>query len=136
MNNVKVAVLCEELAEEIKKSYESGVTMEEAEKLASRFLHAQFVISNNLRTLDLDARMKKSGLKAVKAAVYHDNASKAEKKPSDTYLQNLVDLDENTLAEQRLLDTAEVERDLFQNYLGIFKDAHVHFRTIAKGRFD
>lgn len=131
--NVKIAALCERLSEEIKNSYEESITMEQAEKLAGKFLHAQIAVSNALRDADLDARMKKSGVKAIKAAIYHEEVSKADKKPSDTFLQNIIDLNETTKQEQDLLDSAEVERDLLHNYLTIFKDAHVHFRQISRG---
>lgn len=128
--------LCEELEKDIKDSYESSVTMEEAEKLAGKFLYAQLQVSQKLATTDLDARMRKSGLKAIKAAVYLDNVQGKEKKPSDTLLEQLVNSDAIVKGEQAAFDEAEVVRDQLQNYLNIFKEAHVHFRTIAKGRFE
>lgn len=126
----------QELEEVIKDSYESGVTIEEAERLAGRFLHAQIQVANDLMEADLDARMKKSGAKAIKAAVYMEAATKSDKKPSDGFLQNVVDMDKIVQQEQSALDTAEVRRNALENYLSIFREAHIHFRSIAKGRFE
>lgn len=125
-----------DLEDVIVSSYESGVTLEEAEKLASRFLHAQIQVSSRLRELDLDARMKKSGAKAVRAAVYLSEATKGDKKPSDVMLQAHVDRDSLVQDAQNALDAAEVDRDELDRYFSIFREAHIHFRGIAKGRFE
>jgi hypothetical protein len=134
--NKQFLSLCEELKNDIKKSYEQGVGLDEAERLASKFLDAQMTIADHLRNTALDARMKKSGVKAVKAAVYMDAATKTEKKPSDAFLQALVDMNELVLGEQKSLDEAEIEVETLHNYFSIFKDAHIHFRSVAKGRFE
>ena len=73
-----------ELEGKIKAAYEEGTTQPDAERLAAEFLHAQMVISSHLRKADLDARMRKSGHKAIRAAVYMGEVGKSEKKPSDT----------------------------------------------------
>lgn len=124
------------LTEKIKEAYESGVTMEAAERLAAEFLHAQIKVSSELQELDLDARMKKTGVKAIKAASYMAEATKGDKKPSDTFIQAVVDQDEVVIKQQDLLDTAEVSRDHLQNMFNIFKEAHIYFRGVAKGRFE
>ncbi len=128
--------LFEELKEIIKDTYERGVTLEEAEKLAGRFLHAQMLVAEELQKADLDSRMKKSGTKAIKAAVYLEFATKDPKKPSDVLLSALVDTNEMVQKSQQFLDEAEVSRDDLQNHLSIFKEAHLHFRAISKGRFE
>lgn len=125
--------MVEALTAEIQRSYESGVTVEEAEKLAGKFLHAQMVIIDTLRTADLDARMKKSGLKAVAAAVYMEAATSGEKKPTEAMLSAMVDRSKMVVDTKSALDTAEVEYNTLRNYLDVFKEAHIHFRTIAKG---
>lgn len=125
-----------ELSDKIKNTYEEGVTLEQAEKLAGEFLNAQLLIAQELSNADLDARMKKSGVKAIKAAVYMEAATKGDKKPSDTFIEAVVNMDKIVMGEQEGLDSAEVERDALQNYLNIFKEAHIHFRSIAKGRFE
>lgn len=128
--------LCLNLALKIQKTYEEAVTMDEAEKLAAEFLHGQLVLASELKNIDLDARMKKSGLKAVKAAVYMEAATKSDKKPSDTFIENVVNLSDLVNTAQNDLDSAEVERDEVQNYFNIFKEAHIYFRGISKGRFE
>lgn len=125
-----------ELAKDIQDAYEQGVTLEQAERLAAKFLGAQIEVAEKLKNMDLDARMRKAGTKAAKAAVYLDEATKTEKKPSDVFLQALVDSNELVLGEQKRLDEAEVSRDELQNYFNIFKDAHIYFRGIGRGKYE
>lgn len=134
--NTEFLALCEELTKDIQSSYQSGITLEEAEKLAGKFLHALLTVSSELQAADLDSRMRKNGAKAIKAAIYLDEATKGDKKPSDVYLAAKVDSNELVIGEQTAFDTAEVTRDALQNYYNIFREAHLHFRTIARGRFE
>lgn len=124
--------LCQQLEEVIVSAYTESVTVEEAEKHAARFLHAQMTVSNALRTKDLDARMRKSGLKAVRAAVYTEEVSKHEKKPVEAQLAAVLDTNELVASAQDDLDTAEVDRDELERYYDIFHNAHLYFRGIAK----
>lgn len=126
----------QKLTNKIKDSYETGVTMEEAEKLAGEFLHAQLEVASQLKVADLDARMRRSGVKAVKAGVYLDAVQKSDKKPSDVMLTAIVDTDETVKTEQDAYDASEVDKDYLENVLNILRDAHIHFRTIAKGNFN
>lgn len=128
--------MCDELTAAIKRSYEEGVTVEEAERLAGQFLHAQLVVSGELRKADLDYSMRKSGTKAVRAAVYLESATKGDKKPSDVMLNAIVDVNDLVQGEQSRMDEAEAHRDFLQNHLNVFRDAHIHFRGIAKGKFE
>lgn len=134
--NKSILKLCEDLSKDIKKAYEAPVTMEEAERLAAKFLGAQLSVAGEMQIVDLDARMKKSGTKAVKAAIYMEAATKGDKKPSDSFIQSVVDMSEITASSQNELDEAEVTRDALQNYYNVFKEAHIFFRGIAKGNFN
>ncbi len=127
---------CETLTKEIKEAYEVGVSLEHAEKLAAKFLHAQLIVGEQLRTVDLDARMKKSGVKAIKAAVYLEAATKTEKKPSDVMLDAIVNTNELVMGEQKLLDTAEVNKAALENHLNVFRESHIFFRGVAKAKFE
>jgi hypothetical protein len=122
-----------ELESLIIASYESGVTLPEAEQLAGRFLAAQLRVSEELRKTDLDSRMKKSGVKSLRAAAYLDECSKVEKKPSDVLLGAIVDSSPTVLEEQGAFDEAETARDELERLYSIYQNAHIHFRTIAKG---
>lgn len=128
--------LCAELEEQITEAYTSATSPLEAEKLAARFLTAQMRVSDELRKADLDSRMRKSGLKAVKAAVYMEACSKADKKPSDVLLEHTINMHELVAKEQDGLDEAEVTRDDLERYFRIFESAHVYFRNVAKGGFN
>lgn len=129
-------LLCKDLESEIEKSYSEGVTLEQAERLAGRFLHAQLKVSEQLKVADLDSRMRKSGVKAVRAAIYLDIVQKSEKKPTEAGITSMIDIDKIVLDEQKGLDEAEVSRDELERYYSIFQNSHVHFRTIAKGKFE
>lgn len=132
---MKFKQFCQELEDIIKITYESGVMLEEAEKLAARFLYAQMKVSEQLKNADLDARMKKSGVKALRANAYLNEVQGKEKKPTEAQIAATIDTNELVATEQRLFDTAEVERDELQRYYDIFQNAHVYYRNIAKGNF-
>lgn len=127
--------LCVRLEEEIVESYTVGVTAEKAEKLAGQFLHAQMKVSEELRKADLDSRARKTGVKAIRAAIYLDIVQKSEKKPTESQIAATIDTDTIVSGEQSAFDEAEVTRDELERYYNIFIQAHVHFRTIAKGTF-
>lgn len=127
--------LCKSLESKIQNAYEQGITIEEAEKLASEFLYAQMTVSNELKTADLDSRMKKSGVKSIKAAIYLDIVQKADKKPTEAQIGAMIDSNKIVLDEQQALDLSEVDRDALERYYNIFINAHIHFRGVAKGNF-
>lgn len=128
--------LCEKLAEKIKSAYESGITTSEAERLAGEFLHAQMLLTQELQDADLNARMRKTGLKAIRASIYMREATKTDKKPSDVMLVAQVDMDETVKEQQNDFDQVEGHREAIQNYFNIFKEAHVFFRGVSRGRYE
>lgn len=134
--NHSFTALCIELEAEIKNAYEQSITTGEAEKLAAKFLHAMLITADRLREVDLNVRMRKTGVKAVKAGVYMQAATAGDKKPSDVLLQNLVELDASVSELQVEFDTAESEHDHLQNKYNIFKEAHIFFRGVSKGNFN
>lgn len=125
----------DELEAIVVAAYEQGVTIEEAERHASRFLHAQMVVSASLKNADLDSRMRKSGVKAVRAAVYTDVKSKGDKLTVDA-MEHALNMNELVSQEQDALDAAEVDRDELKRYYEIFLNAHIHFRGLAKGNYN
>lgn len=134
LNTIKE--FCEELTEDVKRAYESSTSVEESEKLAAKFLLGQIKVGEALKSADLNARMRKSGLKAVKGAIYLEESKKGDKKPTEATLQALVDLNETVSSTQDSFDIAEVERNELENYLSVFRDAHIYFRALSKGRFE
>lgn len=132
---MKFEQMCKNLENKIKSSYEEGVTIETAEKLAGEFLVAQMKVSEELKVFDLDSRMRKSGVKAVRAAVYMKACSESDKKPTENMLENTLNTNELVQTEQDSLDKSEVERDSLKRYYDIFREAHIFFRGVAKGNF-
>lgn len=120
----------------IKNAYESGVTIDEAEKYAPQFLYAQIQLSAALKEQDLNVRMRKTGLKALRAAVYMDKATATDRKPSDSLLEAHVNMSEAVVKEQNEFDAEDVTREELQNQFNICKEAHIFFRGISKGRYD
>lgn len=127
--------LCKELEAEIVKSYTEGVTLVEAEKLAGQFLHAQLRVSEELKTADLSSRMRKTGVKSIRAIIYTKTASAGEKRPTEAALEAAVNMNDLVLNEQEQLDKSEVDKDNLTRYYNIFREAHLHFRAITKGSF-
>lgn len=121
------------LEAKIALSYEEGINLETAEKLSAEFLMGQLKVSEELRVKDLDSRMRKSGLKAIRAAVYMEAATKGDKKPSDVMLQAIVDMDQIVTDQQNSFDEAEVERDNLERLYNVFQQAHVYYRQISRG---
>lgn len=121
-----------DLENKIQETYESGVTVDQAEKLAAEFLHASLIINSHLATLSLDARMKKSGLKAIRAAVYLEEVSKSEKKPTEAMLSAILDTNELVSGEQTALDTSEVEVEELKRLYDTYNNCHIYYRNIGK----
>jgi pyruvate/2-oxoglutarate dehydrogenase complex dihydrolipoamide dehydrogenase (E3) component len=126
----------ESLKKVIERAYQEGVTVQEAEKYAAQTLLARMEIAENLRALDLDARMKKHGVKAVRGQAYLEEVGKHEKKPTESMLEASVNLNELVKAEETEYAVAEVNSDYAHALLDIFKDAHLYFRSIMKGTFE
>lgn len=127
---------CLELESDIKRAYEEAISTEEAERLAAKFLLAQIQVGRELSSVDLDTRTKKVGLKAFRAVVYLEQANKYDKKPTEAALAAYIDSDQLVVKEQTAYDAAEVGKAELENYLHVFRDAHIFFRGIAKGKFD
>ncbi len=132
----KTAEFFIECEEAIMQAYGAGVSPEQAIKLAARFLHAQIKAGDAFRDADLDARMRKAGLKATKAAVYLEESRKGEKKPTEAALDAIVSSSKLVVTTQELLDRAEVKKDAIQNYLNVFREGHIYFRKIGGDTFN
>lgn len=125
--------LCESLEQQIINAYSESITLEEAEKLAGQFLHAQMKVSVELKKASLDARMRKSGVKAIRAAIYLEICSKADKKPTETAIESMINTTKEVNQEQEAFDIAEVESEELERYYNIFQQAHVYFRQMSRG---
>ena len=126
----------ESLRTTIEKAYESGVTLQEAERLAAQTLLIRLQLADQIKSMDLSARLKKHGVKAVRAQVYMEELAKHDKKPAENYMDNAVNLSDLVKAEEREYAEADVSKDQMMTYMDIFKDAHLYFRGIMKGTFE
>lgn len=119
----------------IQETYESGITLDQAERFASELLGGMLGVSTELSRKDLDARMKKTAIKALRAALYENACKGHEKKPTEGTLTALLDSNELIIGEQNRLDEAEVEVLELKRTYDIFNNAHVHYRNVSKGAF-
>lgn len=126
----------QDLSKIIQDAYETEVTMAEAEKHAARFLSMQIQLSSALKESDLNFRMQKTGLKALKAAVYLKEATKTDRKPSDVMLEALINQDKLVTSAQDEMDVAEVTKNDLQNQYDICHEAHVFFRGVSRGKYE
>ena len=124
---------CAELESLIQSAYEDNLTLEQAEKLAGNFLHATLQASSELSKADLDARTRKSGVKAIRAGAYLEIVQNADKKPTDSNITALIDANVLVIGEQKSLDEAEVLKAELERFYDIFNQAHIYFRQISKG---
>ena len=122
----------QELEKIIEEAYTSNVSIEDAEKNAALFLSAQLQISKRLHQVDLDSRMRKTGLKTIKAGVYLEEVKKSDKKPSDTMLEQIINSSQLVKVSQDQFDESEAELAELQRIFGVMKEAHVYFRTMSK----
>lgn len=125
----------EELLAKIRNAVEVGVTTEQAERLSGECFLAQVAAGEQLTKADHATRMRKTGVKSIRAAIYLDSASKGEKKPTEAMLAALVDSNELVTNEQKSFDESEVEKNELERYYNEFNTAHVFYRIIAKGTF-
>lgn len=133
--NTEFDTYLDELQGKIQETYQRGVNLEQAEHFASELLGALLTVSKELAKADLDARMRKSGVKAIRSAVYLDEVQKADKKPSDTMLAAIVDSNDIVKGEQQRFDESEVQKAELDRIFSVLQNAHIHYRTIAKGAF-
>lgn len=126
---------CQQLEAKIINTYTSGVSLEEAEKLAAEFLGAMLLVSDELKKADLSARMHKTGVKAVRAALYQDAVKGQDRKPTETAIQSSIDSNDTLISEQNSYDSAEVDKASLDRYYDIFSNSHIFFRGVAKGSF-
>jgi hypothetical protein len=101
-----------------------------AKKTAAEFLSAQMKISEAVHAADFDARKAKIKLKAVKARVYMEAVSGADKKPTEAMLVAIVDSNQEVVDAQIEFDGFEVDCDLLGHYLHTMQESHVYFRSL------
>jgi len=129
---MKLDQLVQELEQQIMDVYDNGVSTELAERLAARCLVAQLSVSKELRNRDLDARNRKSGLKAIRAAIRLDITKSSEKKPTESTIDAMVDTDTLVSGEQAAFDLSEVERNELERLYDTFGNSHIFFRGITR----
>jgi hypothetical protein len=132
----KLSLICEELKLAIENAYNEGISIPDAEKLAARTLTARLELSDEIKSAALDSKMRRNGVKVVRANAYMDEITKHDKKPAEAFLENAVNLSPEVNEEENSYAEAEAELSRLIAYLDVFKDAHLYFRTIMKGSFE
>lgn len=122
-----------QLEKKIQQAYTQDLTLEEREKLAAEFLEAQLKVSKELKNASLEARMRRTGVKAVKAAVYLAEIAKNEKKPSDVLLNALVDTNKLVQDEEEAYIQLEENANELDRIYNVTREAHTFFRQSSRG---
>ncbi len=126
---------CKQLEAKIIQTYTTGVSLEEAEKLAAEFLSAMLMVSDELKKADLSARMRKTGVKAVRAALYQDAVKGQDKRPTVDAINYFIDSSDTYISEQNGYDEAEVDKASLDRYYDVFNNAHIFYRGVSRGNF-
>lgn len=128
--------LCQQLEAKIQSAFETGISLEDAEKLSSEFLYANLMLSSELKKIALDARMRKAGVKSIRAAIYLDIVQKSDKKPTEAQITAMIDTDPLVTGEQSSYDDAEVNAEHLERIYRTFENAHILYRKISGGRME
>lgn len=129
----------QELKAHIKRVSEEGVSAEDAERLAARFLDALLMLGGfdgKIRSADLDSRMKKNGYKTMRAKVYLEIVQGQEKKPTEAMIEALIATNVQVAQAQDTYEKAEVYAESLHRIYDVFRDTHIHLRGIARGVFN
>src|SRR4051812_35006354 len=118
---------------EIAKASDEGVTLDHAERVAGQALFVMNSLSEHLKELDKDRRMRKRGLKAIKSAVRMEEIKKHDKKPTESFLEDTINLSPIVASEEESFDNAEVETEEAERQYSIAKEAHLYFRSVSRG---
>lgn len=127
--------LFEELKEHIYTAYKTETTVTEAESLAAKSLAASLELADTLSSVELDVRMRKSGLEGLRSAFYLAEVKKYDKKPTESFIEATINSTDEIVAAERALAKAEVECTRLRSYAGVFREAHQYFRSIMKAGF-
>jgi len=122
----------QEVVDLLQDTYQNGITLDQAEKEAAFFLSHQLNVSDALKAADLDVRMRKNSLKAVKAAIYMELCTKGEKKPTESFLEHALNTNPLVSQAQDELDEAEVNFADLTRQFGVYKEGHIYYRGISK----
>jgi hypothetical protein len=126
----------EKLVALIQQAADEGLTLEGAEKAAGVALGVMNDLSAKLAAADLDRRMRKRGLKAIKSAVRTEEVKRHEKKPTESALEDVINLSPLVCGEEEAFDTAEVNTEELERQFAIAKESHLYFRGASRGRFE
>ena len=126
---------CVELKEAIIKAHQTETSVSEAEQLSAKCLAASMALADDIRAVDLKARMRKIGLRNIRSQAYLDELAKHEKKPTEAYIDAAINLNVDIAPLEMELADKEVELNNLKHYYEVFKEAHQYFRAIMKAGF-
>lgn len=124
--------LIEKLQARIQEVYEDGVTVTKSEDITHELADAEFKLVTMITPLDMDVRMRKHGVKQIRAAVYLDIIKNSEKKPTESQLAAMVDSDALVTEAQNSYDEAESLLAEAERLLDAVHNSQVVFRTLMK----
>jgi hypothetical protein len=124
--------LIEQLQKRVSEVYENGTTVSQSEEITHELADAEFKLVTMITPLDLDARMRRHGVKQIRAAVYLDIIKNSEKKPTEAQIAAMVDSDSLVSDAQKGYDGAEAALAEAERLLDAVHNSQVVFRTLMK----
>lgn len=125
-----------QLIKEVEAVADQGITLDHAERVAGLALSTMNQLSEQLLITERNRRMRKAGLKAIKAATRQEEIKKHDRKPTESQLDDVLALNALVQQEEDGFDDAEVETELLERQFGIAKECHLYFRSVSRGRFE
>lgn len=120
----------------IQDSADSPFDIREAEKAGGTALAVMNALSAQLTDADRNRRMRKRGVKAIRSAVRMEEIKKHDKKPTESFLEDTVNLSKIVADQEEAFDDSEVSTEELERQFSIAKEAHLFFRGVARGRFE
>lgn len=124
---------------ELKIAYKEDYSAEKAEKTAAMFLAAQMQLSLFIADIELRARYSKYEIERVEAQKYFEikeSGAVADKKITETALQQFVAKDDTVISAKKENSEAEADLKKYNYLMSSLKESHIFFRGMSKSKFE
>jgi hypothetical protein len=135
-NSDSVEFIIEQISVEFKAAHHSKYEPKQAELTAALCLEAQKQLAQFLSDAELLSKERKAEVERIEAERYFhykENKSSLSEKITDVALNRMVAKDPEVLSAKREQYVAEADFGKYKNLFGVLKDAHIFFRSLAKG---
>jgi hypothetical protein len=135
-HKTRVEDLIKQVSIELNIAHSKKYDAVQAELTAALILEAQKELSEFLADAELISKEKKAEVERVEAEQYFFYKGSQKEKTTDVALTRLVSKDRSVLEAKKQQYEAESDFSKYKNLFGMLKDAHVFFRSLARGKND